>query len=230
VNQADVELYFNEAFDAAIAADVESSGFPVSDWFMNGPSKPEAAIDQWRSRGPQLVRNFIEWYERSDYEIWIAPDGRPAIELDLRPTFGDITVQMYVDLVLVSERGLTVLDLKSGSRKPTDWLQPSLYASGIELTYGIRPLYGAYFHAKGYGRAGDPPKYLVGPMPLTAYELSVDWWTRELARTERAIDAQAFFARVGKDCDVCPVSWACTAVGGVGAERHDPDHPQYTPF
>src|SRR5215472_1380571 len=100
----DVAAEFNAAFDVAIADPVAESGLPVSDWFRSGVSKPETAVDNWRKLGPQCVQNFIDWYTWSGYSVWEAPDGKPAIELELDVMFGAAPVKMYVDTIPVQRR------------------------------------------------------------------------------------------------------------------------------
>lgn len=224
---------FNDEFDIAIAAEVANSGFAIEDWFRNGQQLPANAIEDWRKRGPELVERYIKWFESSGYEIWVTPDGQEAIELELNVMFGKVPVHAFIDQVLVGPYGLIVNDLKSGSKKPDGWGQIGLYASCVELAYGIRPLYGSYYMARGFGPRGTEPDkltYQMGPMPLTAYELSIPYFTEQLEAMQRGVEAEAFVARVSKDCDRCSVAWACRAVGGYGAERHDPTHPEYVPF
>jgi putative RecB family exonuclease len=230
-NASDV---FNDEFDAAIAAEVASSGFPVERWLPNGREKPETAAGQWRTRGPLLVGNFIRWFEQSGQEVWVTPDGRPAIELELRVMFGEVEVHGFADLITVGQYGLTVIDTKSGSRKPDSLQQLGIYASMIELAYGKdwRPLWGAYFLARGTGPKDTPPEeltYLQPPVPLSEYRYSAEFFTRELALFDQAAASGIFVAKPGPDCRVCPVSYACQAVGGSESYRYDPSDPEYGP-
>lgn len=226
----DADAVFQREFDKAIAADVKRSGFPLETWFRNGRTKPVDAVVTWRERGPELVRRFIQWFEGSGYQVWVTPDGRPAIELDLKPMFGEIQVHMYVDLVLQNEYGLCVVDLKSGYLKPGSLQQVAMYACGIELEFGIRPLFGTYYHARGSGPRGADPDdlvYFLTPRPLTAYQYSVEFFSKELAMMDRAVEAEIFLARVGEHCERCGVAGACLAVGGDRAAEFDPVAPGY---
>lgn len=226
----DSNAVFQREFDKAIAADVAKSGFPVEQWFRNGRTLPANAVAEWRTRGPQLVDRFITWYEQSDYEVWVSPDGVPAIELELNPRFGDIDVHMYIDLVLVNRLGLCVVDLKSGSTMPYDLSQLGFYASGIELEYKIRPLYGSHYMARGRGPKGasdDEKTYFQEPRPLTAYRYSVPYYTNQLAMMDRGVSQGVFVADVGQHCDRCSVAHACIAVGGDNAAKYDPSHPAH---
>ncbi len=224
---------FNAEFDKAIAADVEKSGFPVERWFKNGPSLPLTAVETWRTTGPEQVRQFIRWFEGSGQQVWVTPDGRPAIELELSVMFGDVEVRGFIDFITLGPAGLTIVDTKSGSRKPDSLQQLAIYACMVELAYGQgwRPLWGTYFLGRGKGPKGAKPEYRVyfqPPVPLSEYRYSVPFFTRELEMFEEAVQADLFVARPGPDCDRCGVSYACLAVGGTESRRYDPADPDWS--
>jgi hypothetical protein len=225
----DSESVFNAELDKAILVDVYKSGYPVQDWMKAGVTKPAKSLEDWRTKGPEMVDRFIRWFEGSGYQVWIAPDGRPAIELELRPVFGEIEVVMYVDLILQNELGLTIVDSKSGA-KPGSMQQLGFYASGVELACGIRPLFGSYYLARGTGPRGcddDDKVYFQQPRPLSGYRYSAEFFTSELAMMDRGIAAGIFMANVGDQCGRCPVAGACTAIGGDKAAEFDPAHPSH---
>lgn len=226
----DPAAVFYAEFEQALDADVERSGFQIEQWFRNGVTKPENAVETWRERGPESVRQFIRWYESSDHEVWITPDGRPAIELGLSGMFGDIEVRGYVDLITISPSGLTIIDTKSGWRKPDNMQQLAMYACLIELTYGPqwRPLWGTHFMTRGTGpknKPADELTYFQPPVPLSEYRYSVEFFTRELAKFEEAVQHGVFVARPSSDCDRCGVAHACLAVGGAESHLYDPADP-----
>jgi putative RecB family exonuclease len=218
----DVPGRFNREFDKAILEEVADSGFEVKDWIqIGGPATaPNAMVTKWRTMGPECVQAFIDWYESSGYQVWITPDGRPAIELELRPMFGQIEVVMYVDLVLYKPDHLLVVDLKSGSKQPDSPQQLGMYACGVELTYGVRPYWAAYFMNRKGG--------LTKPVPTLGYGMSIDFFTKQLAAAERGIEAGVFVASPGSGCAICGVSRACAAVGGDLADQYDPSHPDHS--
>lgn len=147
--------------------------------------------------------------------------------------FGTHPVRMYVDLVLVNPLGLCVVDTKSGATIPYTLQQQAMYACGIELTYGIRPLYGANFLSRGKGPRNAAPEdltYFQSPRPLSAYRYSVEYFTEQLDMMDRGIASEVFLANVGDHCDRCTVAKACIAVGGEDATRYDPAHPLFAPF
>jgi hypothetical protein len=224
----DVAAEFNAAFDVAIADLVAESGLPVSEWFKSGVSKPETAIENWRKLGPESVQNFIDWWEGNNYSVWLTPDDRPAIELELDVMFGSVPVKAYIDLVAVNDEHLAVIDSKSGAVVPDSPQQLGFYASMLELKYGIRPLMGAHFMTRGAGRNKDI--FLTEPRPLSGPELSIEFFTNQLEAMERGRAADGFVARVGKHCGMCDVAQFCAAVGGEYSRLVDPDHRDFVPF
>lgn len=211
------EAAWTAYFAAAVDDDIRSSGYPVEEWFWNGPTNPVKAIADWQEKGPVLVQQFIDWFEGSGYEVWVTPDGRPAIELDLTVMFGSVPVKVVIDAILVNENGLCVWDWKTGAKKPDQWQQQGIYCSAVELAYGIRPLWAAYYMARGYGGTKEHPektKYVLGPMPMDGPQFSIQTFTDQFEAMERGINAGAFVARVGADCARCTVADYCPAVGG----------------
>lgn len=208
---------FAEEFDRAIAKESEG-GFAPETWLKAGRGEGEGE-PWWRVNGPDLARSFGDWFDSSGAKVWATPDGRPAIELGLRPMFGDVPVSMYIDVVLVLGSALVVVDLKSGSTKPKTDRQLGLYASGIQKTYGIRPRYGAYFMARGTGK-DDERVYFQRPVPLDEVRYSVRYFTEQFAMLEQAVREQIFIANPGDRCRRCGVNYACLTAGGAEAGRY----------
>jgi len=107
----------------------------------------------WYTNGLEMLKKYQSWRQESDWKIWTAPDGQPAIELNMMINFGTVPVKMALDRIMQLPDGeLVVLDLKTGSRTPSTTLQLGFYSVGIELTYGVKPKYGSYWMA----RKGEP--------------------------------------------------------------------------
>jgi hypothetical protein len=107
----------------------------------------------WYTNGLEMLKKYQSWRQESDWKIWTAPDGQPAIELNMMVNFGTVPVKMALDRIMQLPDGeLVVLDLKTGSRTPSTTLQLGFYSVGIELTYGVKPKYGSYWMA----RKGEP--------------------------------------------------------------------------
>lgn len=212
---------FKDEFTNAIIREREKSGFKVEDWFYSGRMKPENSIAWWDENGPALAQRYIDWYEsHDDVTVWITPDGYPAVELELEVKFGDITVKMAIDQVLKMGTALVVIDLKSSAKAPESPRQLGIYACGIELAYGIRPKYGAYFLPRD-----EVP--FQRPVELSGHQYSLAYFEREFAMAERAIQEGIFPANPGRSCGRCSVAHACLAVGGKDARQYDPAHPKH---
>lgn len=223
----DAEAVFAEEFDKALCKEVSKSPYPIEDWQWSGRSKPERSIEQWRERGPACVQAYIDWYENEpDASVWVTPDGRPAIELDLTVPFGSVQVKMGIDQVIQLGTALVVVDLKSSAKPPKSVRQLAIYASGIEKTYGIRPRYGAYFMNRGSAKGGEMV-YFQRPVPLDSYQYSHAYLTAEFEAFEQARRAGIFLSNPGEACGRCAVARACSAVGGQDARRYDPSHPAF---
>jgi hypothetical protein len=214
----DSKTVFAEEFARAIAEDVERSGYPVSQWFKSGPASPELDIDVWSATGPRCVDKFTDWFEGSGAQVWIAPDGRPGIELELSAMFGSVPVTGRPDLV-ADMGALVVVDLKTGRKVPSSYRQLGLYASLVELAYGPehRPRYGAYYMARGTGPRGCDPEdltYFQRPVPLDGEQYSVRYLTEQFERFAKARDQGLFLANPGDYCRTCGVAGACPEAGG----------------
>ena len=222
----DVKAVFRAEMDKAVQEEVSKSGFPVSEWFWAGPRTPEATIEKWYDDGPAMVQAFIDWYEfNPDVEVWTTPDGLPAIELPLEVMFGDVEVRMYIDLVLKIGSALVVVDWKTGAKAPVNNRQLAIYASGLELKYGIRPRYGTFFMCRGLGRGEKPKTFFMRPAELDRPQYSAAYLAREFALAEKGIQAGAFVANPGDNCGRCSVAYACTEAGGDKARELDPYWP-----
>lgn len=222
----DVETIFREEFSKALDHDIEKSGFALEDWFRAGTQLPSTSVQWWHERGPGQVQNYIDWFESSGAAVWITPDGQPAIELDLTVMFGQVPVRMVIDQVLVLGGALVVPDLKSSAKVPSSTRQLGIYASGIEMAYGIRPRYGTYFMTRGIEKKGETT-YFQRPISLDAYEYSIEYFTREFAMVEEGIQRGLYPANPGDGCFRCGVAWACSAVGGSEARTYDSSHPEF---
>lgn len=219
---------FQDAFDEAIAVIEGESGVGTGHWRTSG-FKPRQDQDWWRQNGPVMVKAYADWYDsHPDVNVWTAPDGRPAIELELTVMFGQNEVKMAIDQILVAGSALIINDLKSGSRRPVDNQQLGIYACGIELAYGIRPRYGMYFMTRGIRNAQkEVTGYTTEPIDLSGPEFSVPFFTRQFDMLDIADRQGVYLPHVTELCRMCGVNQACTAFGGPVAHLFDPDHPQY---
>lgn len=137
------EKYFSKFSEGHKPEDIRAGGRATKEY----PNKEDAGW--WLKHGPEMVSRWIDWRSNSGWKIWVTPDGKPAIELDLLVDMAGVPVKMGIDRVMVTPEGeLVILDIKTGSRTPQSDLQLAFYAAGLDLAYGIRPSYGTYWMAR----------------------------------------------------------------------------------
>jgi putative RecB family exonuclease len=226
----DVDELFRRNLDWAFREELSQTTFSPDEWFTAGRGKGED-LAWWIDNGAAIVWNFINWYEANpDFTVWIAPDGRPAIELDLTVAFGTVPVRMVIDTVFqvgrLANPALVVVDFKSGSTKPKGARQLGIYASGLEREYGIRPRYGSYFMARGTGKDPESLTFFQPVTELSAPQYSYEYLTGEFQRFSAARAQGLFLASPGESCRRCGVAHACAEVGGEEASRLDPNYPR----
>jgi RecB family exonuclease len=188
-----------------------------------GRSKTEP-IDVWRSQGLNFVQSYIDWRERSPWEIWTTPDNQPAIELDVSGKLPGCPVEIraYLDRVFWDPvfKKRIIVDLKSGKRPPKSPAQFRTYAALLQAKYGIKVDLGVPFlNRKGtvgkvYDLSDVTPEE-VGAVYGEAWE-QVQGYAR----------SGSWLATTG-DCFICDVQAACAAVNGPHAPTYDPASPGY---
>ncbi|MEU3522295.1 PD-(D/E)XK nuclease family protein [Streptomyces sp. NPDC038707] len=182
-------------------------------------------VETWRSMGLTFVQAYIDWRERSPWEIWTTPDGEPAIELDVSGKLPGCPVEIkgFVDRVFRDPvfGKLWVLDLKSGKRPPKTAAQFETYAALIKAKYDVDVHMGVPFMnrkatlGKPYDLSEVDPK-AIGAVYGAA-------WGQILKGDFRANG----FPR---ECyPLCDVQAACAAQNGPLAHLYDPASPGYQP-
>jgi putative RecB family exonuclease len=158
IKEAELELNANDlwldAWERLTTRQIASTGQETALWRAGGratkdnPDKENG--DWWAQQGAQMVQNWIDWREQSHgLQLWVTPQGIPAIELALNVELEGVPVKMALDRLMVNQSGdLIVVDLKTGKNTPSSSFQLGMYAVGMELTFGIRPKYGTYWAAR----------------------------------------------------------------------------------
>lgn len=214
----DLAQVWAEAFDGEIAHRVEASGVSPADWKAAGkaskryPNKEDG--EWWRENGEQMVLDYQSWRESTAWQIWVTPEGVPAIELELKVKFGDIPVRMFIDRVFITPDGeLVLLDMKTGAQPPKDQgLQLGFYASGLEVQFGHRPSMSVYYDARKGG--------ISAPYPVD--HLTPEFLGQMLAMFVKAKRQGLFIPNLSQNCGNCGVRRACAAVNGPEAKDYDP--------
>jgi hypothetical protein len=198
----------------------------VSKWQTAGKKKANPDGEDylaWMDLGPKFVQNYIDWRTSSPMELWQdAVSGfdpstgeveySPGIELALEFEIADWKARGSIDRVFYSADGqdLVVIDLKTGSRMPDSDLQLGLYAVGMEVQYGERPKYGAFYNLRQnrISQMYDLDDYTVDSIG----QLGVQF--------KRAVENKIFLPHKSALCNYCPVNAGCAAFGGEDAHLY----------
>lgn len=156
--QQELELDANslwlEAWERLTTRQINATGQQPDVWRAGGRATKEYPDkengDWWARNGAEMVQNWINWREQSHgLQLWVTPQGIPAIELAVNISLNDVPIKMALDRVMVTQTGeLVVVDLKTGKNTPSSSFQLGMYAVGMEITFGIRPQYGTYWAAR----------------------------------------------------------------------------------
>lgn len=156
----DIKKLWKDTWDEQQASQIASKGFTEADVRAGGRATKEWPNKEdknwWMQHGPDMVQSWVDWRERSGYQIADMGDGTPGIEVGISTDIGGLPVKMFIDRVMyipteggeVTRDNFVVLDLKSGKSAPKSDLQLAFYATGIELAYGWKPRWGTYWMAR----------------------------------------------------------------------------------
>ncbi|MFG3718207.1 RecB family exonuclease [Streptomyces massasporeus] len=215
----ETEEVWNAFFDMELAAarDKEEN----ENLWRKSAAEP---IEVWRRMGLQFVQSYIDWRERSPWQIWTTPDGFPAIELDVsgRLPGCEVEIKAYLDRVFWDPvlKKLVIVDLKTSKRPPKNADQFGTYKALLKTKYGVDADLGVAF----MNRKGTPGK----PYDLAEYtpEFVGDIYGEAWEAIKEYMAAGNFPADTS-DCFLCDVKAACHAKNGPLAHLYDPASPGY---
>lgn len=203
-------------FTAQIEDTEAKSDVPKEEWRASGrrskdwPDKETEAF--WNHKGPEFVANWAAWRLNSPWEIWTAPDGRPAIEIDFTITVAGVLVKGAIDRIMETPDGeILPVDIKSGG-EPDDTLQLGTYAKAMRDHMGVNPSYGTYWMARTGSTTNTHP---MGKF-TDAYLAYMYGGAR------KGMEAGIFLPKVTRMCGSCPVRAACFAFNGANAGDYTP--------
>lgn len=213
--QQDTAKTFSECFDDEIERTLKRTGIPEEQWRVSGKASKDwpdkETKNWWIWHGPGFVKQYENWRNRYSGNIWITPDGTPAIELEVNTHLGDVHVLGYIDRIFeLPDGSLKIVDLKSGRTTPTDGIQLGVYGIGLPDSWP-RPTTGSYFMARDGILVGDYD--LPAMRPRLNYELSTAW---------RDINNGSFLPKETYMCKFCSVRDFCWAKNGEYSEAVKP--------
>ncbi len=207
---------WRESFDAEIETVQNKSGSNPFDWRRGGRSTKDNPNKEdgnwWDENGERMFFDFINAWQSSGFEIWVSPEGVPGIEIGFNNLFGDVPIKAFADAVVMSGNELTVIDFKTGSYMPDSSLQLGVYASLMELQFGVRPTKGYYYSAR--------KAQFIESTGIERWTIPV--LTEMFRQFNLGIENQIFLPNIGMSCGTCGVKEYCFAVGGQLAEIYDP--------
>jgi putative RecB family exonuclease len=212
---------WNSCFDKQLAEAEEREG-DTRKW-RSSQSEP---IEVWRTMGLHLVQAYIDWRERSPWEIWTTPDGLPAIELDVSGKLPGCPVEIkaYLDRVFWDPvfKKRHIVDLKTGKKPPKNADQFGTYGALLKAKYGVDADMGVPFMnrksalGKPYDLAEYTPEYVGGVFGKAWEQVKSGHFP-----------ANGFPSA----CYLCDVKSSCAAQNGPLAHLYDPASPAYpAPF
>lgn len=215
----DATLLFAEEWNRELAEASAKTDVPREEWRSGGRATKQYPDKEnhtwWFDNGPAMVQRYIDW-RNSTPNLEIAEfDEEPAIELDIRCTFGRTPVRAIIDRVFVNtETGeLIVVDLKSGANMPTDQgLQLGFYASALEVKFGTRPSWAAFWDARKGGLHE----------PVNVSRFTPELLGQMLGEFDKARRQGLFIPHLNRMCGTCSVKDHCLAYGGAHASTSDP--------
>lgn len=209
---AEVQKIYSEAYDRySNESCKETPNFAF--WSRSGPYAGATDVRRRYGIGMEQVAKYLTWYEEHPEEkVWVAPDGKPAIELDFDVNLDGVWLRGFIDAVVElpglagdnddgsPEPELRVRDAKTG-KTPGDDFQLAVYAVVLQELYGIDILSGDYW----MGQIGKPTKkpYPLDDWPREKVVEAFEWLNEQVA-------AERFDPLPEPDkCRFCDVSNSC---------------------
>jgi hypothetical protein len=212
----DAEAAFTQAFQKQL------DEYPDADWMISGRATKANPVgedaDWWRANGPIMVQRWMEWDQGSPWEIWIAPDGRPGIELEIMVKVDAYQpIKMFIDRVYATapnNQRPVILDIKTGTREPDSHGQLGIYKVGVELFYPeVQIAGGCYWMA----RTG------LATSVMTLHQYTPALFSEYMRRLRIARQTGVFIPNPSNMCKGCKVNEHCAIYGGSNAQA-DPDY------
>ncbi len=216
----DLDAIWSEATERTLAEQAERNPIPFDEW--RKPYRGGMDVDGWIKSGRAHLDAWHSFMLETDWTI-ASFDGQPLVEVDLTCEYGwgdeKFVVKGAADVVMEQPRGdLVLLDVKTGSKMPNNFLQLGLYSCSMERLGMPKPPLGGFFSTKTGALAAIDSMLQYTPT----------YFDDLLTRTRVGISGGVFTPSLVTDiCRACDVASACFAVRGHAANLYDPDHPVF---
>ncbi|MFI6685355.1 PD-(D/E)XK nuclease family protein [Streptomyces sp. NPDC050485] len=209
LSRAQTVASYRHAWERELAAGLAKQS-DISQWMTGGFKSGAKDLADRRELGEHQVLDYIDYAEQSGESIWTTPDGKQAIELEFKIRLGDVPVRGFIDQVVQTPYGLTVRDIKTGTKKQSSALQLALYRRAIWETYQIDITWGDFFTC---ARKGRSPKQGGPTEPYDLTRIDQHWLEAQYAAMDAAERNGVYLANPGDHCATCGVSRFCKAKG-----------------
>lgn len=197
-----LEFLWSQAYDQEIAQAFEE--WPEDgEWLQAGRRGSEQGYAYWDARGEAAVKAWHAWRNTPERSMEIV-GIEEEIEVELP---SGIVLKGYIDRVFENSNpesqqfGHHVLDVKTGTKRPSSPFQLGFYKVGYELKYPGRIVKsGAWWMAK------DGKEFVVPIDHITVGLL--DEWAQAYYR---GVENEVFIPNVGDACFFCSVRSSCSA-------------------
>jgi len=197
-----LEHLWSQAYDQEISE--AFTDWPQDDeWLQAGRRGSEQGYAYWDARGIAAVKAWHEWRNVPERSMEI-DSIEEEIEVELP---SGIVLKGFIDRVFRNpdpesrQFGYHVLDIKSGTKRPSSALQLGFYKVGYEIKHpGRKVVSGAWWMAK------DAKEFVV-PIDHITIEM-LDEWAQSYYR---GVEHEVFIPNVGDACFFCAVKDHCAA-------------------
>ncbi|GGP72186.1 RecB family exonuclease [Streptomyces melanogenes] len=201
--------HYHQAWERELAAGLAVQR-DITQWMTGGFKTGTKDLSDRRELGEHQVLDYIDYAEQSGESIWVTPDGKQAIELEFTIRLGKVPVRGVIDQVVQTPYGLTVRDIKTGTKKQPSALQLALYRRAIWDLYRVDITWGDFFTC---ARKGRSPKNGGPTEPYDLTRISQDWLENQYAAMDAAERNGVYLANPGDHCGTCGVRRHCKAKG-----------------
>ncbi|WP_030372911.1 PD-(D/E)XK nuclease family protein [Streptomyces rimosus] len=209
ISPAAVVAHYHQKWEEELAAGLTVQS-DTNRWMTGGFKSGTKDLADRRDLGEHQVLDYVTYAEQSGETIWTTPDGQLAIELEFTIQLGQVPMRGYIDQVVQTPYGLSVRDIKTGTKKQSSALQLALYRRAIWEQYQVDITWGDYFMCARKGRSPKPG----GPTdPIDLTTIDQHWLERQYAAMDAAERNGVYLANPGDHCATCGVWKHCKAKG-----------------
>ncbi|MBD0739851.1 RecB family exonuclease [Streptomyces sp. CBMA29] len=188
---------FNERYGLLVNEALDEE--PNTNRWLSASGSGGDDIERRYVLGQEQTRQYVEWANRTQPEVWATPAGEPALELYFMVELGGVKVRGYIDqLIADDEAAVRVRDLKTGTMRSR--FQLETYAVAVRAGYGATVTKGDWYLAKNGGLSRA-----VELRQVTAEQVG-----ERYAVMDAGVKAGDFQPKPGFSCRFCDMKHKCS--------------------